>query len=372
MIYQAECTDAHCGARTGALTLPHGIVHTPVFMPVATGGTVRGVRLEDLHSLRFPIILANTYHLYLRPGTKIIQEFGGLHEFIHWQNNILTDSGGYQIFSLSALRKVHDDGITFRSHIDGSHHFLSPEMVVDIQLILNSDIQMPLDICTPAGISHDEAARALVTTTQWAQKAKKHLFTHRKNYRGHLFGIVQGNFYEDLRRISAEQVCGLDFAGYAIGGLSVGESFENFRHFLAWTAAILPENKPRYLMGIGTPEYILEAIEHGIDMFDCVFPTRIGRNGTCLTSHGRLVLKNRRYASDSRPIMEEGPIARYSRSYLRHLFKSGEMLGPMLASLHNLWFLADLVEKAAAAIRENSFRTFKEHFLTMYSAGQED
>lgn len=346
-------------------------------MPVGTQGTVRAVRLENLHELGFQMILGNTYHLYLRPGMEVLKTHGGLHQFMNWHGNILTDSGGYQIFSLSALRKIYNGGVEFRSHIDGSAHFLTPEKVVDIQHCLNSDVQMALDICTPPAVSYAEAEQAVEITGSWARRARAHWSGlgdagGTAAYAGHLFGIVQGNFYEDLRRRSAGELCELDLPGYAIGGLSVGESFAEFQHFLAFTAPLLPADRLRYLMGIGTPEYILEAIEHGIDMFDCVFPTRIARNGSCFTNHGRLVLKNKRYKFDSRPIMAEGPIVQYSRSYLRHLFKSDEILGPMLASLHNLWFLKDLVERAAAAIRENRFLQFKKDFMATYSLGIPD
>ena len=354
------------------MELCHGALSTPVFMPVGTAGTVRSVRLEDLARLDFQLILGNTYHLYLRPGIEVVKKFGGLHQFINWNGNILTDSGGYQIFSLSALKKVHADGVEFRSHIDGSRHFLTPERVVELQQILNSDIQMALDVCTADGVSHTEAGQAVKTTTDWVKRAKLSWKEMQEYYAGQLFGIVQGNFYEDLRMQSAGEIIALDLPGYAIGGLSVGEPFAKFQHFLAFTASLLPDTKVRYLMGVGTPEYILEAIEHGIDMFDCVFPTRTARNGTLFTDHGRLVLKNQRYEFDDRPIMEDGPIVNYSRSYLRHLFKSGEMLGPMLASLHNLWFLKDLVDRASAAIEENRFLQFKKKFMSGYAMGVPD
>jgi queuine tRNA-ribosyltransferase len=249
---------------------------------------------------------------------------------------------------------------------------LTPEKVVGIQEILNSDIQMALDVCTEPGISHKDAREALEITSSWALRAKNAWESTRDSYQGHLFGIVQGNFYEDLRKRSAEELLGLYLPGYAIGGLSVGEPFEEFLHFLAFTAPLLPVDKPRYLMGVGTPEYILEAIEHGIDMFDCVFPTRVARNGTLFTRHGRLVLKNQRYELDTRPVTEDSPIAGYSRSYLRHLFKAGEILGPMLASLHNLWFLKDLVEGARHAIEQDRFTEYKRKFLADYSQGIPD
>ncbi|AHC15180.1 tRNA guanosine(34) transglycosylase Tgt [Salinispira pacifica] len=372
MIYRKLHKDQHCEARTGQIHLPHGNVDTPVFMPVGTNASVKAVRLEDLFSMGVQLILGNTYHLYLRPGMDVIQKFGGLHGFNNWNGNILTDSGGYQVFSLAPFRKVTNEGVEFRSHIDGSKHFLTPEKVVGIQEILNSDIQMVLDVCTEPGISHKSAREALEITTSWALRAKNSWETTTETYQGKLFGIVQGNFYEDLRARSAEELSALDLPGYAIGGLSVGEPFDQFQHYLAFTAPLLPGGKPRYLMGVGTPEYILEAIEHGIDMFDCVFPTRVARNGTLFTDHGRLVLKNQRYEYDTRPVSEHSPTAAYSRSYLRHLFKAGEMLGPMLASLHNLWFLKKLVEDSRRAIHENRFLEFKRSFLDLYSMGIPD
>ena len=372
LIYKKLHKDAHCEARTGVALLAHGEVRTPVFMPVGTKGSVKATRLEDLRSLGVRLILGNSYHLYLRPGMDLIRQFGGLHQFINWEGNILSDSGGYQVFSLSSLRKIHAEGVEFRSHVDGSAHTLTAEKVVEIQQILNSDIQMALDVCTPPGISHAEAKKALEITSNWAQRAKQQWVLSREDYHGQLFGIVQGNFYEDLRTISAQELIALDLPGYAIGGLSVGEGFTEFQHFLAFTIALLPRNKLRYLMGIGSPRYILEAIEYGIDMFDCVLPTRIARNGTLFTRHGRLVLKNQRYKFDDRPIMEEGPIVNYSRSYLRHLFKSEEILGPMLASLHNLWFLKCLVDDACLAIEEDRFLPFKKGFMASYSEGIPD
>lgn len=368
-IFHRTHNDENSLARTGSITLPHGEVETPVFMPVGTNGSVKAVRLEDLSALGVNLILGNTYHLFLRPGIEVIRSFGGLHQFNGFSGNILTDSGGYQVFSLAPFRKISQDGVVFRSHIDGSTHKLTPESVVGIQTVLNSDIQMALDVCTEPGITHKEATQALEITSSWARRAKNAWLETPGQYTGSLFGIVQGNFFEDLRARSAAELVEMDFPGYAIGGLSVGESFDEFQHFLNFTTPLLPADKPRYLMGIGTPQYILEAIEAGIDMFDCVFPTRVARNGTLFTPNGRLVLKNQRYEYDHAPVTPEGPINTYSRSYLRHLFKAGEILGPMLASLHNLWFLKDLVDKSRVAIRENRFRSFKENFLAMYRQG---
>jgi len=368
--------DPSCAARTGILELPHGKVQTPVFMPVGTNGTVKALTREEIKEIGFEIILSNTYHLYLRPGTEVIGAAKGLHRFMGWDRNILTDSGGYQIFSLAPFRKVTPDGIKFRSHIDGSYHFLTPENVVEIQALLGSDIQMQLDVCTGWGITHKEAVKALEITTQWMERAKKRWEeeTGRGVYRGLFFPIVQGNFFEDLRRESAEKTAGLQPPGIAIGGLSVGETEEVFLETLAYTTALLPDALPRYVMGIGTPEYILGAIELGIDMFDCVSPTRNARNGTVLTHKGSFALKKAENRLDFSPIDEECgcKVCRsYSRAYLRHLYKSREILCSILASYHNLYFLNELVRNARIAIAENRFTAFKKDFLARYSEGKE-
>jgi queuine tRNA-ribosyltransferase len=326
---------------------------------------------EDLKEIGFDIILSNTYHLYLRPGTPVISAAGGLHGFMGWDRNILTDSGGFQVFSLAPFRKISDEGIKFRSHIDGSWHFLSPEKVVEIQALLGSDIQMQLDVCTSWGVSRREAEEALKTTTAWMERAKKAWEEERRggNYSGEFFPIVQGNFFRDLRRESVERVVAADSPGIAIGGLSVGESEEVFLEYLEFTAALLPPEKPRYVMGIGTPEYILGAIECGIDMFDCVFPTRTGRNGHVFTRNGCFALKKAENAMDFSPIDKEcgcKVCQGYSRAYLRHLFKTREILCSILASYHNLYFLNDLVKAARLAVNENRFREFKKDFLTHY------
>jgi queuine tRNA-ribosyltransferase len=367
--------DSSCAARTGSLDLPHGKVSTPVFMPVGTNGTVKAVTREDLIEIGFEIILSNTYHLYLRPGTEVIGAAGGLHEFMHWDRNILTDSGGFQVFSLAPFRKITDEGVQFRSHIDGSYHTLTPDRVVDIQVILNSDIQMQLDVCTQWGISYQEAVKALDITAQWLGRAKKTWeAAGDRGYGGKLFSIVQGNFFKDLREQSVALAIEADTPGIAIGGLSVGESEEVFLEYLAYTAALLPRGKPRYVMGIGTPEYILGAIEQGIDMFDCVFPTRTGRNGHVFTRKGPFSLKKAENRLDFGPI-DEGcgcKVCReYSRAYLRHLFKTQEILCSILASYHNLFFLQDLVREARRAIAEDRFLSFKKEFLECYTQGRE-
>ncbi|MFO8063583.1 MAG: tRNA guanosine(34) transglycosylase Tgt [Spirochaetota bacterium] len=366
---QVEHRDGHTGARTGVLDLPHGSVETPVFMPVGTNGTVKALTHENIEELGFNLILGNTYHLYLRPGMQVLERFGGLHAFSTWPHNILTDSGGYQIFSLAAFRRVSREGVEFRSHIDGSLHKLTPESVAEIQGILGSDIQMALDVCTAPDIEWAEAKEAQEITTLWARRARAAWDGLREDYRGLSFGIVQGNFFKDLREVSARELIELDFPGYAIGGLSVGETFERFVEFLSFTAELLPEDKPRYLMGVGTPEYILEAVKNGVDMFDCVFPTRTARNGTVFTRHGRLALNNSRFIDDNEPIdpgCECPTCRRYSRAFLRHMFKTGEILGPVLATQHNLFFLHRLVRDIRDAIRQDRFVDFSAAFLKSY------
>jgi queuine tRNA-ribosyltransferase len=369
-IFHVHHSDANTKARTGLLSLPHGTVKTPVFMPVGTNGTVKALTKDDLHEIGFEIILSNTYHLYLRPGTEVIKTFGGLHDFTGWKKNFLTDSGGFQVFSLAQMRKITSEGVKFRSHIDGSSHLLTPEKVVEIQRILNSDIQMQLDVCTSWDVDKKEAEKALKTTDLWLARANstwKHAVS--EGYEGKLFAIVQGNFFKDLREQSAELALNADTPGIAIGGLSVGEPYDVFAEYLAFTAALLPKDKPRYVMGIGTPEYILEAIEQGIDMFDCVLPTRIGRNGTVFSRKGSFALKKAEHQTDHSPIDAECSckVCRdYSRSYLRHLFKTQEILCSMLASYHNLYFLHNLVKDARIAIENDSFADFKKSFLADY------
>lgn len=359
--------------RTGWLALPHGRVETPVFMPVGTQGSIKGLELSKAAATGFRLILANTYHLFFRPGAKLIKEHGGLHGFMQWPHNILTDSGGFQVFSLSPLRKITDEGVRFQSHVDGQKAFLSPEEAVRVQCDFNSDIQMALDVCTAPETTEKKALGAVLTTTQWARRAKAEWQNQvAAGYAGNLFGIIQGNFYKDLRKRSALELLELDFPGYAIGGLSVGEPYEVFQDFLAYTASFLPADKPRYLMGIGTPEYILEAVRNGIDMFDCVFPTRVARNGTFFTRHGRLVIKNEKYKDSLEPIDPESPVAAYSRAYLRHLFKSNEMLGPMLATQHNLWFLERMMREIRSAIRAGQFEAYRRNFLANYTESGRD
>jgi len=377
MRFFINCRDSGCAARTGTLQLPHGDVTTPVFMPVGTNGTVKALTADDLKEIGFNLILSNTYHLYLRPGEETVKKAGGLHRFMNWDRNILTDSGGYQVFSLSTLRKINDEGVLFRSHIDGSKHFLSPEKAAAIQVSLGSDIQMQLDYCSSWGSPRREAEKALDITAKWLGRAKSawEEKVSLDGYKGSLFSIVQGNFFPDLRKKSAEICAESGTPGIAIGGLSVGEPAEVYYETLAYTAALLPEDKPRYVMGIGTPEYILNAIEHGIDMFDCVLFTREGRNGRVYSRNGPVALKKTQNASDFSPIDKEcgcKVCREYSRAYLRHLFKAKEILFSMLASYHNLYFINELVKNSRRAIEENRFMDFKKEFLSVYREAENE
>ena len=371
-IFTLQHRDASTRARTGYVDLPHGRVPTPAFMPVGTNATVKAMRADDLEEIGFPIILANTYHLFLRPGPEVIKEAGGLHGFTGWRRNFLTDSGGFQVFSLAPFRKISDEGVKFRSHIDGSIHFLSPEVAVEVQTALNSDIQMQLDVCSPWGADDKEVRSALRLTTEWARRAKARWLEEREEgYRGELFGIVQGGFDKGLRERSAEEILSFDLPGVAIGGLSVGEPFEVFSDLLASTSLLLPGDKPRYLMGIGTPEYILEAVENGIDLFDCVFPTRVARNGLLFTSRGPLTIKKAAYEKDFGPIDPAcgcKVCRHYSRAYLRHLYKTQEILYAILATYHNLYFLNRLVAGIRLSIERSAFAEFKRNFLVTYAS----
>ncbi len=364
-------------ARTGLLSLGHGQVETPAFMPVGTNASVKAVRLDALDALGIRMILSNTYHLYLRPGIDVVAAAGGLHRFMGWGGNILTDSGGYQLFSLAPYRRVEEEGVAFSSHVDGSRHSLTPEEVIDAQVSLGSDVMMPLDVCTPPGIGRDEAEAAVAPTTRWAQRSRARWLEHERRgepgHPGRLFGIVQGNFYCDLRRRSAEEILALDLPGCAVGGLSVGEEPDRFREMLAFTAALLPADRPRYVMGIGTPEYILYAVEEGIDLFDCVYPTRTARNALALTRDGNLNLRLEKNRLDQRPIDPEcGCYAcrTASRSYLRHLFKAKEILAAVLTTQHNLRFIQDMIGEARRAIREARFGAWSRAFVDRRSRGQ--
>lgn len=370
--FEQFCEDKNTRARTGVLHLPHGSVQTPVFMPVGTNATVKALSKDDLEEIGFEIILANTYHLYLRPGADVIQKAGGLHGFSKWQKNFLTDSGGFQVFSLAPFRKITNEGVSFQSHIDGSRHFLTPESVVDLQVKFNSDIQMQLDVCTGYGVSYKDSVKALQQTSEWAKRAIEKFKKHRsEGYKGLLFPIVQGNFFKDLRKQSIEFVAELDPCGIAIGGLSVGEPHEIYSEILDYTAYLLPKNKARYVMGIGTPDYILEAIENGIDMFDCVLPTRNARNGSYFTRNGNLSIKKEQFTHDYSPIDSECKCRvckEYSRAYLRHLFKENEILSAMLASYHNLYFLHTMMREIRSSIMNDSFDEYRVKFLRCYNS----
>ena len=342
------------GARLGRLETPHGVIETPAFMPVGTLGTVKGLTQESLEALGAQIILANTYHLYLRPGAELIREMGGLHKFMAWPHPILTDSGGYQVFSLSDLRRVTDDGVTFRSHIDGSEHFLSPERAIEIQLALDSDIMMVLDECIEASSNEERATAAAARTLDWAKRSIAYFSEHGDAQRQMMFGIVQGGAHANLRRRCAEEIAGLDFPGYAIGGLAVGEPHEITCEMTAHVTSLLPLDRPRYLMGVGRPEQIGDYVARGVDMMDCVLPTRSARHGCLFTWQGSILIKNACYARDPRPIdpaCQCPTCRRYSRAYLRHLFLSKELLGATLTTLHNVYFYLDIMAEIRKSIR---------------------
>ena len=359
----AECPVT--GARAGELTTPHGIIHTPVFMPVGTLATVKAMSPLELKEINSQIILGNTYHLYLRPGSEILEKAGGLHKFMNWDRPILTDSGGFQVFSLARLQKITDDEVLCRSHIDGSQLSMSPEWSMKTQGILGSDIAMCFDQCCEFPTTHEKAEEAVNRTTLWAKRSKKYFMSNNDANRQALFGIVQGSVYDDLRRKSAEEICSLDFPGYAIGGLSVGETHEAMYHSLDVLNSIMPKDKPRYLMGVGYPLNIVEGIARGVDMFDCVMPTRNGRNATVFTSEGRLNMRGKSHADEFTPLDSECDCyacRNFSRSYLRHLAMCGEILGSRLFTWHNLRFTIKIAEKAREAIIAGTFPKFVEEF----------
>lgn len=364
--YHLEKKEKHTGARLGKIETPHGTFETPMFMPVGTLASVKTMAPEELEEMGAGIILSNTYHLWLRPGEDIVDEAGGLHEFMNWDRGILTDSGGFQVFSLSDMRDIKEEGVHFRSHLDGFKLFLSPEKAIQIQNKLGSDIMMSFDECPPFDESYDYVKKSVERTSRWAERGLK---AHEKLNKQGLFGIVQGAGFEDLRKQSAKDLVSMDFSGYSIGGLSVGEPKKEMYRVLDFTTPLLPENKPRYLMGVGTPDALIEGVIRGIDMFDCVLPTRIARNGTTMTSKGRVVIKNAEYARDYRPLDENCncyTCRNYSRAYIRHLIKSDETFGLRLTSYHNLYFLLDLMKKVRQAIREDNLLEFKESFFEEY------
>ena len=361
--------DKSSKARLGRLETAHGAVDTPVFMPVGTQGSVKALSNEEVVSCGASIILGNAYHLYLRPGLDIIKKAGGLHKFMGWRGPILTDSGGYQVFSLATLRKLSEEGAEFSSHIDGSKHFLTPEKAIEIQQALGSDIMMTLDECVHYPAARDYVEQSLGLTTRWARRSKKY-FEPAGRKGQMLFGIVQGSTYPELRKKAAEDLLEIGFDGYAIGGVSVGEPGKLIYEITEYTSALLPEDRPRYLMGIGTPPDVLESIARGTDMFDCVVPTRNGRNGQAFTWDGDIQLRNAAYKEDFRPIDDKcgcPACANYTRAYIRHLFNAEELLGLRLVSLHNIYFYAKLIQLAGKAIAEDAFLRFKDEFLDRYN-----
>lgn len=354
------------GARLGRVHTPHGVIDTPCFMPVGTQATVKAMAPFELEEIDAKIILSNTYHLYLRPGHEIVREAGGLHSFMNWDRAILTDSGGFQVFSLSKLRRISEEGVEFSSHIDGSKHFFSPEKAIEIENALGADIIMAFDECIPYPCEYDYALNSTKRTSRWAARCKK---AHKNIETQALFGIVQGSMYKDLRQQSANELVELDFPGYAIGGLSVGEPADLMYEVLEYTVPILPENKPRYLMGVGSPDYLVEGTARGIDMFDCVLPTRIGRNGTAMTSSGKVVVRNATYERDFSPLDHKCDCytcRNFTRAYIRHLIKVDEILGVRLVTWHNIYFLIKLMENVRQAISEDRLLEFRNDFFNEY------
>ncbi len=368
MNFEIKHTDGR--ARNGRILTDHGIFETPAFMPVGTQGTVKAMPQRTIEEIGAQIILSNTYHLYLRPGTEILHEAGGLHAFMNWKKPILTDSGGYQVFSLSDLRKIEEDGVRFKSHLDGSSHTFTPESVIDIERYIGSDIMMVLDECTPYPCEKEYAATSNDLTLRWAERCQKRFKSTQPLY-GHsqaLFAIVQGGVFHDIRERSAKALVEMDFEGYAIGGLAVGEPAEEMYEIVSLCNDILPQDKPRYLMGVGTPENLLEAIERGVDMFDCVLPTRNGRNASLFTQHGAVNITNAQYKNDFTPVDEECECytcRNFTRAYIRHLFQTKETLALHLATLHNLYFYQWLMRNARLAIAEHRFASWKEERLAL-------
>ena len=364
--YELLHVDKNSGARRGVVHTPHGDIQTPIFMPVGTLATVKAMSPEELkNDVKAQIILSNTYLLYLRPGHDIVKEAGGLHKFMNWDRPILTDCGGFQVFSLSSLRKISEEGVLFNSHLDGSKHLFTPEKVMEIEEALGADIIMAFDECCPYPADYEYVKKSMERTTRWAVRCKE---AHKTENQG-LFGIIQGGFYKDLREQSAKDLISLDFPGYAIGGISVGEPKEEFLDILRYTTPLMPENKPRYLMGVGSPDYLIEASLAGIDMCDCVLPTRLARHGTALTSKGKLVIRNQNFARDWNKLDDECDCytcKNYTRAYLRHLIKTNEILGMRLLSLHNLRFLTKLMERVRIEIEHDNLLAFREEFYKKY------
>ncbi|WP_338488651.1 tRNA guanosine(34) transglycosylase Tgt [Ruoffia tabacinasalis] len=364
--YELIKEEKNTGARLGILHTPHGSFETPIYMPVGTLATVKGLSPEELKDMGAEIVLSNTYHLWLRPGEDIVEEAGGLHKFMNWDRGVLTDSGGFQVFSLSDMRKIEEEGVHFRNHISGEKLFLTPEKAIQIENALGADIIMSFDECPDFHHSYDYVKNSINRTTRWAERGLK---AHQRPDDQALFGIVQGAGYKDLRIQHARDLVSLDFPGYSIGGLSVGETKEEMNSVLDYLTPELPKDKPRYLMGVGSPDALIDGVIRGVDMFDCVLATRIARNGTCMTSNGRLVVKNAQYARDFRPIDENCDCytcRNYTRAYVRHLIKTDELFGMRLASIHNVYFLLDLMRNVRKAIMDDQLLEFREDFFEKY------
>ncbi|MCW6653468.1 tRNA guanosine(34) transglycosylase Tgt [Aerococcaceae bacterium NML191292] len=364
--YELIKEEKHTGARLGILHTPHGSFETPIYMPVGTLATVKGLSPEELKDMGAEVVLSNTYHLWLRPGEDLVAEAGGLHKFMNWDKGILTDSGGFQVFSLSDMRKIEEEGVHFRNHISGEKLFLSPEKAIHIQNQLGADIMMSFDECPPFDQTYEYVKRSIDRTTRWAERGLK---AHQRPHDQALFGIIQGAGYKDLRLQHAQDMISLDFPGYSIGGLSVGETKEEMNAVLDYLTPVMPKHKPRYLMGVGSPDSLIDGVIRGVDMFDCVLATRIARNGTCMTSHGRLVVKNAQYARDFRPIDEHCDCytcRNYSRAYIRHLIKADEIFGLRLASIHNVHFLLNLMKDIRTHIKNDTLLEFRQDFFERY------
>ena len=370
--YRLIKTEKHTGARLGEIITPHGTFPTPMFMPVGTLATVKSMSPEELDEMGANIILSNTYHLWLRPGADIVDEAGKLHDFMNWKKGILTDSGGFQVFSLSDMRRIEEEGVHFRNHLNGSKLFLSPEISIDVQNKLGADIIMSFDECPDFHHTHDYVKDSIARTTRWAERGLK---AHKSPDTQALFGILQGAGYKDLRIAHAKDMISLDFPGYSIGGLSVGETKQEMNGVLDYLTPLIPANKPRYLMGVGSPDSLIDGVIRGVDMFDCVLPTRIARNGTCMTSSGRLVVKNAKYERDFRPLDEKCncyTCRNYTRAYIRHLFKTDETFGLRLTSYHNLYFLLNLMKQVRQAIMDDNLLEFREAFFEEYGFNKEN
>ncbi|MEO1769678.1 MULTISPECIES: tRNA guanosine(34) transglycosylase Tgt [Enterococcus] len=370
--YRLIKKEKHTGARLGEIITPHGTFPTPMFMPVGTLATVKTMAPEELKEMGAGIILSNTYHLWLRPGEDLVAEAGGLHKFMNWDQPILTDSGGFQVFSLADMRNIVEEGVHFKNHLNGSKMFLSPEKAIDIQNKLGSDIMMSFDECPPFDESYDYVKKSVERTSRWAERGLK---AHANPDTQGLFGIIQGAGFEDLRRQSAKDLVSMDFPGYSIGGLSVGEPKAEMNRVLEFTTPLIPENKPRYLMGVGAADSLIDGVIRGVDMFDCVLPTRIARNGTTMTSQGRLVVKNAKFARDFRPLDENCDCytcRNYSRAYIRHLIHCDETFGIRLTSYHNLYFLINLMKQVRQAIMDDNLLEFRQAFFEAYGFNKEN